>query len=599
MRPAAFTLVAVLLLWTAPLFGDGEIGPLQWNLPEGGMWNYTVVTLAGGKPVAGSERAWSAFAVELNVPKEHQIAVVRYRDLPFHVLFLLPQETVKPGQVWNYERTFWERGLTAVPAGIPGLGGQRLNSVVIKGQFRFKGMDKVGDQEVALIEGSFNICQHKRGAAGATLGTLKTAQYLALDGPRLLRARYDLAAKSEEMHGVFSAVTAQINVAEQLDLVATDRPLTAEGMAKGIDEAITRGVAWLKAQPKKDGSFKDQKGRGSNDCPVGTTALALMALLHSGVKPEDPVILKGFESIRTGYKNSTYEAALVIQAIETKYLPMEKIEDVKNYNEEETKKALKEKITAADRATIEDAANWLIAKMGRSGSWGYPDFNDLGLDHSNTQYAVLGLKSAARCGVKIDAEVWKKVVRHFLENQITTGDPHVELKLVMEDDAESGTAAIGGIDVSPRPWGYGVIALKPMETGYASMTCAGLTSIIVCESELFAQGKLDKTMTSDLLKSKREGLAFLQQHFSPRASLPGSGFWSCFYHYYLYAVERVGVMYGIKRIGGHDWYLEGARVLLDTQEKDGRWVGEEYFEISDTAFALLFLKRGTLRVLTK
>mgnify|MGYP001612062303 CR=1 FL=1 len=42
-------------------------------------------------------------------------------------------------------------------------------------------------------------------------------------------------------------------------------------------------------------------------------------------------------------------------------------------------------------------------------------------------------------------------------------------------------------------------------------------------------------------------------------------------YYTLYALERVGMLYDTKKVGPHDWYFEGAKVILDAQKPDGCW----------------------------
>src|SRR5262249_23564550 len=67
--------------------------------------------------------------------------------------------------------------------------------------------------------------------------------------------------------------------------------------------------------------------------------------------------------------------------------------------------------------------------------------------------------------------------------------------------------------------------------------------------------------------------------------------------YYLWTVERVGVLYQQKDIAGQDWYRWGARYLLATQQPGGNWTDGHYLEhrdLVDTCFALLFLKRVNL-----
>jgi hypothetical protein len=63
--------------------------------------------------------------------------------------------------------------------------------------------------------------------------------------------------------------------------------------------------------------------------------------------------------------------------------------------------------------------------------------------------------------------------------------------------------------------------------------------------------------------------------------------------YFLWALERVAVAYGLKTIGNRDWYAWGAEVLLARQQRGGVWEGQ-YGESVDTCFALLFLRRANL-----
>ena len=67
--------------------------------------------------------------------------------------------------------------------------------------------------------------------------------------------------------------------------------------------------------------------------------------------------------------------------------------------------------------------------------------------------------------------------------------------------------------------------------------------------------------------------------------------------YYLWTVERVGVLFQQKSVDGKDWYNMGARFLLASQQPDGYWNDGNYWgsrEMTDTCFALLFLKRSNL-----
>jgi hypothetical protein len=67
-------------------------------------------------------------------------------------------------------------------------------------------------------------------------------------------------------------------------------------------------------------------------------------------------------------------------------------------------------------------------------------------------------------------------------------------------------------------------------------------------------------------------------------------------YYFLWSVERVGVLLNLKTIGGKDWYRWGVDLLLPAQLPDGSWVGRGSggSPVIDTCFALLFLKRSDL-----
>src|SRR5262249_55628804 len=67
--------------------------------------------------------------------------------------------------------------------------------------------------------------------------------------------------------------------------------------------------------------------------------------------------------------------------------------------------------------------------------------------------------------------------------------------------------------------------------------------------------------------------------------------------YFLWTVERVGVLYNVRTLAGKDWYRWAADQLLDTQDDDGSWHQGHYWgstRLIDTCLALLVLKRADL-----
>lgn len=63
--------------------------------------------------------------------------------------------------------------------------------------------------------------------------------------------------------------------------------------------------------------------------------------------------------------------------------------------------------------------------------------------------------------------------------------------------------------------------------------------------------------------------------------------------YYLWTIERLGMIYGRPVIGGRDWYDWGYPIVLGHQKADGSWQDRFPPEV-DTCFALLFLRRANL-----
>lgn len=65
--------------------------------------------------------------------------------------------------------------------------------------------------------------------------------------------------------------------------------------------------------------------------------------------------------------------------------------------------------------------------------------------------------------------------------------------------------------------------------------------------------------------------------------------------YFLWTIERLGVLLGLERIGGVDWYAKGADILVKSQQPDGSWPEAHNDKgLSQTAFSILFLRKANL-----
>ena len=259
----------------------------------------------------------------------------------------------------------------------------------------------------------------------------------------------------------------------------------------------------------------------------GVTGLALLALRAAGVPTSDGSVRMGVQYLERNPQVSsrrTYQYSCMIMGLGAC--------DAKRH-----------------RKAVADYATWLAQAQLDSGMWSY-DGPGRG-DNSNTQFAILGLKAAMDAGVSVPETVLRRTNMHFRNTQ-------------RRDD--------GG-------WGY-----TPGQNATGSMTTAALTALYVTGAALAPEQVSCSGHRRDA--SIEAGLAWLGNNWSVRQN-PGGGAASWLY-YYLYGVERVGVLSARRTLGGHDWFREGAEFLVDAQKRDGSWGGGAL----DTIFALLFLAKG-------
>lgn len=175
------------------------------------------------------------------------------------------------------------------------------------------------------------------------------------------------------------------------------------------------------------------------------------------------------------------------------------------------------------------------------GGWG---------DYSRTQFALLGLKAARDLGIDVPGDTFKRAKRYLEQGQNRDGS-----------------------------WGY----VPNTGQGYGSMTTAGISSLFICNEQAYKESPQCGAAPNDA--SMQNALRWLGANFTVREN-PKHG---SYHYYFLYAMERIGVLTGQKYIGGHDWYREGADYLVARQNASGAWQGNG---ICDTEFALLFLGKG-------
>lgn len=318
-------------------------------------------------------------------------------------------------------------------------------------------------------------------------------------------------------------------------------PVTSEQVSRAVEKAI----AHIKQAPIPAGQANAQ-----NYTAHGTLALMALALLNAGLPPTDPAVSKMLDSVEHIPNTWTYSTALKIQALAAA--------DPKKYAK-----------------PIAEAADALMRGQSKVGCWSYNCGTPAAGrgDNSNTQFGLLGLHEAAKAGVPIPEEVWKRSQTHFTNTQSEDG---------------GWTYVYTGGGPRGRPAGF-------VQKSSGSMTAAGVASLYISGMRLqtggqkqFANGvypSCGKYLTNLPLA---KGLEWMGDNFSVVKNPNGAGTVA----YYMYAMERVGMISGLRALGKHDWYREGAAQLVARQQPDGGW-GVIY----DTCFSLLFLAKGNRPVL--
>jgi hypothetical protein len=194
-------------------------------------------------------------------------------------------------------------------------------------------------------------------------------------------------------------------------------------------------------------------------------------------------------------------------------------------------------------------------------------------DNSNTQFATLGLWAARRHDVPMERAL-TRLTKRFRTSQRPDG--------AWDYNYPFGPNG----DIRPSMIGAGLIGLA---VGH------GVTADLLTKEEASGEAKQDPAV--------EKGLAALSQHIGvgprpPNMNRKGPAPQIGVDYYFLWSVERVGMLYNLQTIGQKEWYPWGADMLLQQQQTDGSWKNGKYFgaptQTADTCFALLFLRRANL-----
>jgi hypothetical protein len=364
-----------------------------------------------------------------------------------------------------------------------------------------------------------------------------------------------------------------------------------------VDEAIKKGCQVIIGAGF--GSF----GHGQRHQPLAMQShaeLVLLTLLHSGYYDENSPEIQGLvQYVLTKQIGSTYTASLMAMALQklnprkhqmriaqcAQFLVDNQCENGQwDYGEPAPIEPPKDPVpTTAPRGQGDDVATSGGGGASPGGASAAPKSSKkVGKteplprvpirkrkpgppngDNSNSQYAALGVRACIDAGCDIEVRVLHQARKWWTGSQ--------------NSDGGWGYNGNGNLGSDDNPDGV-------CNASYGSMTVGAVGALCIYDYYLGTDYKRDGSVT--------RGLEWLNKNYDVLKNPRKNNF---AYLYYLYGLERVGMLYGTETIGAHEWYPDGANHLLKIANPFGGWDTTDKIAQGprDTCFAILFLRRGT------
>jgi hypothetical protein len=413
-------------------------------------------------------------------------------------------------------------------------------------------------------------------------------------------------------------------------------PLDPQEQAK-VSQAIKAGLAYLQTNQQADGTWV-APSRRFQSFRIGYFSLAGLTLLECGVSPDDPKLQKTADIIRRGFPevqasafgqnwgilNKTYDIALAILFLDRLKKPEDKelIQRLAlrliagqlptggwNYlcpllspaDHQKLWSVLRQndqlgpgrdlKLEPVDENKLRvDGADSLPEALKRLAVWRDAPQDEPSktealrlfrvsppADNSNTQFAILALLAARKHEVPAQRAL-ALIAQRFRKNQRQDGSWNYRADIAILHGVQEPT-----------------------------MACAGLLGLAVglgLAKDIQKNGPSpnDRRPASEDAQVKR-ALEVVAKFITPPGK-PWRSVVSLKDMYFIWSVERVGVIFHLHEVGGTSWYGWGAEMLTANQREDGGWQHNNYAAnpsdpaapsaVVDTCFALLFLKRANL-----
>ena len=394
---------------------------------------------------------------------------------------------------------------------------------------------------------------------------------------------------------------------------------------RDIDNAIGKGASFFKARYAKGAT---EEVGGVEPTGIGTIALAGIAMLEAKIPANDPAMQNVINAVRaaTYTQHRTYQIALclifldrleepsdvpLIQMLAARLLigqngqggwTYECVKSVPDDHARWLKANLKvDQLVAGKDADLKappapknkplpkmhpDVVTYLtqLAEIRRTENASPMD------DNSNTQFGILGLWVSRKHGVPVEASL-DLIEKRFRATQ---------------DARSGGWIYMAGMLPTPSMTCCGLLGLATANARRATRVESPPKDVKPTKepkpNDPFFSEAPAKTVEAKkpaardpAVQRALDGLGGALSAYIRDGGLVGGGR----IHgdrdlYFLWSVERVGVIYGLDKIGDVDWYEVGSDLLVKAQAQDGSWSEKNYGVEVNTAFALLFLCKADL-----
>ncbi len=578
-------LLPLLFLVPFPLPQDKPKRAWEWKTDPGSVLEYDVLDPKSNK---ASGQIFFVFASELRQGGGNRIAVDRYADLGWPLLFRLPREGVKPGQIWDHTAFFFHEAAEATAAWGWG-GASSIRPVQARGRYALRKIEK---DDIAWIDGEFELFEIRRDQVNNQLkltvtknkvGTVSTSAAFRLSRGLLEQGSYSV-----------DAPRAQERVRDREDWKVTDKrvretrriqfkeslKLDPEKMAKAVEASLKRAVSWLRKRQKPSGEFVPERTFETDRIDANYTGAVVRAWIGAGVSAEDEAVLRAVRSLRSNPGPRTPQTySNLTGALLARF--------------GEAKPSLSKEDAAQFKAALEVAADLWDRKTGGwfAGARKSADVPNVG----SSRHACEILYHASLAGPPPSADL----VRPLAETLPSLAMDESELEDLDLGFVEGFQAIdVSGKGVVPASWRSGMekqAAADPMGSrdskGHALTTLAALESLLLLRASI----ALSESQKKPVEAAIRKGLAWMQRTWTLRTPPPTEAGWSLRRSEYLAALGRVLAGLGIRTVSGSDWYWEGAYLLLREQYEDGSW-DSSGSSLLDTLHAVLFLTRVAPRL---